>query len=356
MSAPDDAATPADDDLAWLPPDQVPTRKWPVVGEKQPLAEALDPATWSLRIEGAVAHPQTFDAAAVAAWPAEAFTLDVHCVTRWSRRAMTFEGRRLAELLDAAQPTPAACTVRFVAWSARDHDTTLPLAEALARCWLVHRAEGAPLPVSHGGPLRVVTEGRYFYKSLKWVRRIEILTEHRLGYWEREDGYHDGADPWPGDQRYLSGSLKPAARERFLAATDLAPWRTTTLRRVDLAGWRPASRDLRDLKLKGCDLRGAQLAGCDLRGINLSLSDLRGADLRGADLRGADLEGAWLQGADLRQADLSAAALTATTFVADGQGARLEGAVLRDATGLLEDQADYVSRASQGPAHQDDTP
>lgn len=339
----------AEDDASWLPPDQVPTRKWPVVGERGPSAAALDPATWHLEVSGAVVRPLHFNAAAVAAWPSQAFTTDVHCVTRWSRRAMTFEGRRLAELLDAAAPLPDACTVRFVAWSEREHDTTLPLDEARARCWLVHRAEGAPLPPEHGGPLRVVTEGRYFYKSLKWVRRIELLTEHRLGYWEREDGYHDHADPWPGDERYISGSLKPASRERFLAAADLAPYRTTTLRKVDLSGWQPATRDLRDLKLKGCDLRGAVLAGCDLRGINLSLSDLRGADLRGADLRGADLEGAWLQGADLRDADLRDAALTAATFEHGGQGARLAGARLEGASGLLEDQAAYVARARQMP-------
>lgn len=307
--------------MSWLPPDQIATRKWPVIGERQPLPEALDPATWSLTIDGAVHTPRTLTGADLTRWPQRPLTMDVHCVTRWSRRGVQFAGCPLAEVLADTQIHPEASTVRFVAWSQRQHDTSLPLAVALERCWLVTHADGAPLTVAHGGPLRVVTPGRYFYKSLKWVRRIELQINGTLGYWERTDGYHDTADPWPGDQRYISGSLDADTLARFRAATDFTRWRRDTIRRAELPGWQP-SAPLGAIKLKGCDLRGAQLRGQDLACANLSLSDLRGADLRDATLRGADLEGAYFQGADLRGADLRGALLTATTWT----DAHLEGA------------------------------
>ncbi|MCA9544556.1 MAG: pentapeptide repeat-containing protein, partial [Myxococcales bacterium] len=173
---------------------------------------------------------------------------------------------------------------------------------------------------------------RYFYKSLKWVRRIELRAEHALGYWEREDGYHDNADPWPGDERYITGNLTPAQLDRFKGLTDFSPWWTKTVRRADLRGWIPATPHLGSLRLKGCDLRGARLAGMDLRGANLSLSDLRGADL----------EGAFFAGADLRQADLRDCLLTATTFVDAAAAAAVDGADLRGAQGLLGAQRAWL--------------
>ncbi|MCA9539463.1 MAG: pentapeptide repeat-containing protein [Myxococcales bacterium] len=200
--------------------------------------------------------------------------------------------------------------------------------------------------------MRVVTPGRYFYKSLKWVARVELLTEDRLGYWERTDGYHNHADPWPGDERYVSGSLDAAELTRFREATDHERWRGRTLRSLDLRRWKPRVSTLGALQLKNCDLRGADLRGADLRGANLTLSDLRGADLRDADLRDADLEGARFAGADLRGARLDNAALTATCFFDDQQEARVDGLATGGATGLLEDQQAWLKargvRCSEG--------
>lgn len=333
----------------WLPPDQIATAKFPVVGERLPSPEALDPTTWSLTIDGLVRHPRVLRWDDWQALPRRALVMDIHCVTRWSRRETRFDGIPLAALLDAAGVEPAARFVRFVAWSARDHDTSLPLAVADGSTWLVDAADGAPLAVEHGGPVRAVTPGRYFYKSLKWVRRIELLAENRLGYWERSDGYHDNADPWPGDERFVGGSLRPGELDALRRGEQLARWRRQTVRGADLRGWDPPTRALGALLLKNCDLRGARLAGADLAGANFSLSDLRGADLRGADLRGADLEGANFAGADLRGADLRETALTATSFFAGEAAAprdeaQVAGAAFAGASGLLEGVAEWLAR------------
>jgi hypothetical protein len=332
-----------------LPPHQALTRKFPVVGEKAPPPAALDLAVWQLEIAGLVERPARLAWSDYLALPHGVRIVDLHCVTGWTRLDTRLAGVPLARLLDDAGVRPAARFVRFEAYSERAHDTSLPLAVALADTWLVHAVDGAPLAAEHGGPLRAVTPSRYFYKSLKWVRRIELLAEDRLGYWERESSYHNVGDPWAGDQRFSTGSIDPEELGRLRGGRDLAPWRRPrkVVLSADLRGWAPADRDLRGVQLKNCDLRDARLAGADLRGANLSLSDLRGADLAGADLRDADLEGADLAGANLTGADLSRAALSATRFVGEDDageplGARVDGMTARGAAGLLEAQERYL--------------
>lgn len=330
-------------DSDWLPPGQVATRKFPVVGERRPAAP--EDGVWRLDLVGLVERPRSWTVEGLRSRPGEERTTDIHCVTGWSRRRTRWTGFPLARLLEEAGPKPEARFVRFVAWSEHDHETSLPLDLALEDTWVVWARDGEALAVEHGGPLRTITPSRYFYKSIKWLRRIELMAEERLGTWERESSYHPVGDPWAGDQRFSSGSLSPERLEAFRSARSLVPWRGP--RRVmiglDLGGWAPKTRELGDLHLKSCDLRKASLAGADLRGANLSLSDLRAADLRGADLRGADLEGVDLRRADLRGADLRGAALTASRFVDAGAvGARVEGIRWSSEAGLLEEQEEYL--------------
>ncbi|MEO8503390.1 MAG: molybdopterin-dependent oxidoreductase [Acidobacteriota bacterium] len=336
-----------------LPPGQALTRKFPVVGEKSPESGALDLSAWGLAIGGLVARPSLLRWRDYLALPHRERVVDIHCVTGWSRLGTRFLGLPLSELLREARPTAEARFVRFESASPRRHDTSLPLDLALADTWLVHAVDGEPLSVEHGFPLRTLTPSRYFYKSLKWLRRIELFAEDRLGFWERDSSYHNVGDPWPGDQRFTTGSLDPEDLARFRDAESFAPWRTARRVMLGLAlpNWRPRSKDLSRLRLKNCDLRGADLAGCDLREANLSLSNLRLANLAGADLRGADLEGVDFSGADLRGADISGAALSATRFFdgskTDPEPARVEALRWEGASGLLEDQEEFLLRASR---------
>ncbi|MEZ5263807.1 MAG: molybdopterin-dependent oxidoreductase [Acidimicrobiales bacterium] len=325
-----------------LPPGQSPTRKLPVVGEREPGEHAPPETAWRLVVDGLVARPLDLPLADVVAAGTKRRHADIHCVTGWTRLDTTWSGLPLAELLDAAGPLPEARYARFESCSTRRHDTSLDLAQAMADTWVVHGFDGAPLERRHGGPLRSLTPGRYFYKSCKWLARIELLAEDRPGYWERTSAYHPIGDPWSGRQRFSTGSLPPEDLQRLRAATDLSGWRRRTVVGVELRGWDPADRTLAGIGLKGCDLREAQLAGCDLRGVNLSLSDLRGAVLRDADLRDADLEGADLRGCDLRGADLRAALGTATRL--RDAATRLDGARVTGLSGLLEDEQAWLDR------------
>jgi hypothetical protein len=317
-----------------------------MVGEREPSSELSDPRNWRLEIVGLVNRPSSIDLDTFLARADHELVFDIHCVTSWSRFGARWTGIPLEELLDEAEPTEEAKFVSFEAYSERGHHTSLPLSLAREDCWLVHSFDGAPLEIGHGGPVRVVTPSRYFYKSLKWVKRIVLLADDRLGWWEEGSFYHNNADPWAGDERFTSGSIRPDQVRRFLDAGAYDKYRGRVMMGLDLRSWMPASNDLRRLQLKNCDMRGVSLPGVDLRESNLSLSDLRGADLSGADLSGSDLEGVNFSGADLSGADLSGTALSATRFVDESGGARLAGAIFDGSFGLVEEQEEFVARST----------
>jgi hypothetical protein len=252
----------------------------------------------------------------------------------------------LSDVLNAARPTPDARFVRCA--SGRGHDTTLPLATALQATLLathVDLGDGlAPLAPGHGGPLRGVTRERYFYKSVKWLRRIECLVDDRLGFWERTAGYHNGADPWT-EQRYVVRGVDGPALRRMIAARDFGGH---DLLGADLRGLDLEGASFAGAQLRAADLTGAVLRGADLTGANLTNARLTGADLRHARLESADLEGADLTDADLRGATGSPASLTATEFVAaDGaRGAHVSGLDWSGTprVGLLETQEAYLTQ------------
>lgn len=315
-----------------LPPGQIETGRFPVVGERAPSAEIDE---WSLEISGLVSAPKRFDLDTFHELPHRDVIFDIHCVTGWTRRNSTFTGVPLADLVE---PAPGARFVSFSSFSERNHHTSLPVDYALANSWVVHSFDGEPLAAEHGGPVRVVTPGKYFYKSVKWLRTIELLAEDRLGWWETNSSYHNNADPSSGRERFTTGSLRPGQLERFLASDDYSKYRGRVLIGLDLRSWAPSASDLSRLYLKHCDLRGVDLSGVDMRNSNLSLSNLAGADLSGADLSGSDLEGADFTDARLDGANLSDTALSAARF----DGATVAGACFDRSWGLVEAQQEYL--------------
>jgi DMSO/TMAO reductase YedYZ molybdopterin-dependent catalytic subunit len=285
--------------------------KWPVIGERSPRA---DDSPWTVSVGGLVECHCQFDLSQLASLPQVERRIDLHCVTRWSKPAVLFGGVELAVLLSRARPTAEARFLSFVARSERRHDTSLPLAEAgELGVLLALTAEGSPLAVEHGGPVRCITPGRYLYKSLKWLERIELLADDRLGFWERTAGYHNRADPGR-EERYIASQLGKAEAAALVAGRDL--------RGRELLGLDVAGHDLTGLQAEGALLRNANFSGCRLEQANfaranLSNARLVGADLRNASFREADLEGADLSEADLRGTDLRGAALTACSFLGD---------------------------------------
>lgn len=319
-----------------LPVGQIETKRFPIVGERAP---SPDISNWRLRVSGLVESERVLDLDQYETLNHRTLTFDIHCVTSWTRIGATFTGVPLSDLV---APLPGARFVSFGAYSDRDHHTSLPVEYALANTWVVHQFDGLNLTPEHGGPVRTVTPDRYFYKSIKWLRSVEVLAEDRLGWWETHSSYHNIGDPTTGEQRFTSGSLRPDQLERFLSASSYDKYKGRVLLGLDLRSWAPVSSDLSRLYLKNCNLTGVDLTGANMRVCNLSLSDLSDAQLSGADLSGSDLEGADFAGADLSDADLGFTALSATRF----QGAKVSGARFEGAWGLVESQQAYLK--SQG--------
>ena len=180
-----------------LPPGQVKTDKWPVLHYGS--VPRIDLATWDFRVEGLVAHPQRWTWEEFKALPRVQVDSDIHCVTRWSRYDNRWAGVSLREVLRRAAPKPEA---RFAIIHAEQGFTTnLPLEElANDDVLLADMHDGVPLTPEHGWPLRLVVPRRYFWKSAKWIRSIELSPADQPGFWER-NGYHNQADPW-NEERY----------------------------------------------------------------------------------------------------------------------------------------------------------
>lgn len=288
-----------------LPPNQalVAPGKWPVIGEKKPLQSD---APWNVTVKGLVNASQAWSLADLAELPQEERVVDIHCVTRWSKLGVRFRGVALDVLLDAAGPADEAQYISFVARSTHRHSTSLRLDDARQlNVLVVTHCEGEPLEESHGGPVRTVVPGRYFYKSVKWLEEIELLKEDRLGTWEAESGYHNVADPWR-EERYIVRDMDRREVRRLLDARDFSArdLLSITADRMDLHGLQAQEAILRNSSFVEADLRGANFDGAFLANSHFQKADLRGAYFGDADLEGADLRGADLRGANLRGASL----------------------------------------------------
>ena len=184
-------------DPARLPPGQYLTEKWPVLHAGD--VPKTDLATWDLKIWGEVETPVTLSFEQLRALPATDLTIDIHCVTRWSRFDTRFKGVRWRELAALCSPKESA---RFVvAHAEQGYTANVPLA-ALEdeNALVVYEADGEPLTPDHGWPVRLFIPSKYFWKSAKWLRGIELSPVDKPGIWERY-GYSNDAEYWK-DERY----------------------------------------------------------------------------------------------------------------------------------------------------------
>ena len=181
-----------------LPPGQYLTRDFPVLATGPTPIDAAE--NWSLSIGGAVERSREWSWDELLAIPSETITVDIHCVTQWTKLDTTWTGVSLDVLLEEAGPLDA----RFaVAHSADGYETNLPLADLTGgRAWLVWEYEGSPLEPPHGGPARLLVPHLYFWKSAKWVRGLTLTVDDEPGFWELA-GYNNYGDPWR-EQRYWS--------------------------------------------------------------------------------------------------------------------------------------------------------
>ena len=181
-------------DSARLPPGQYLTHDFPVLSAGPTPHNAL--AKWTFSIEGG-REPKSWTWPEFQALPAETVTVDIHCVTRWSKFDTSWRGVSLDVLLDAVgYDHPYA-----LAFCDGGYTTNLPVADLTGgKAWVAFSYDGGPLPAEHGGPARLLVPHLYFWKSAKWVRGLRLRDVDQPGFWETY-GYNMYGDPWR-EQRY----------------------------------------------------------------------------------------------------------------------------------------------------------
>ncbi|MBB2755264.1 UNVERIFIED_ORG: DMSO/TMAO reductase YedYZ molybdopterin-dependent catalytic subunit [Rhizobium aethiopicum] len=180
-----------------LPPGQHLVKNWPVLDLGQQPVISTD--SWRLEVRGLVETTLTLNWADFQAIEQSTKVSDIHCVTTWSRYDNKWRGVSTRDLLDLAMPKPDAGYIMLTSYDG--YTTNLPLADFAAEdAILVTSWEGLPLTPDHGGPMRLVVPHLYFWKSAKWLRRIELMSGDEAGFWEK-NGYHMYGDPWR-EQRY----------------------------------------------------------------------------------------------------------------------------------------------------------
>ncbi len=185
-------------DPARLPPGQYITEKWPVLHAGS-VPDYPDLSTWTLRVFGEVEEELELSWEQLNALPRGENQQDIHCVTRWSRFDARFEGVHWREIAALARPKATAAFV--IAHAEHGFTANVPLRFLTDdNALLVTHADGEPLTPDHGYPLRLVIPGKYFWKSAKWLRGIELSAVDVPGFWERY-GYNNDADPWQ-EERY----------------------------------------------------------------------------------------------------------------------------------------------------------
>jgi DMSO/TMAO reductase YedYZ molybdopterin-dependent catalytic subunit len=154
---------------------------------------------FQLKVHGEVEAPFTLSYAELLSMPQTTLSVDVHCVTGWSVMGAKVKGVLLSDLAARAKLKPSARHVVFEA--AHGYTANVALREALGPKVMVARElEGAPLPRTHGGPLRALVPDLYFWKSAKWLTGVRFVARDEPGFWETR-GYHNHGDPWR-EERY----------------------------------------------------------------------------------------------------------------------------------------------------------
>ena len=182
-----------------LPPGQYETRDFPVLSAGPTPRTSL--ATWDFTIRDSAGASKRWSWDELQSLPRDTPTVDIHCVTKWSKFDTKWEGVSIDTLLDGARASGVTDGAFVLAFCDGGYTTNLPLADVTGgKAWVAFGYDGAPLPPEHGGPARLLVPHLYFWKSAKWVRGLQLLASDKPGFWEQL-GYHDRGDPWR-EQRY----------------------------------------------------------------------------------------------------------------------------------------------------------
>jgi DMSO/TMAO reductase YedYZ molybdopterin-dependent catalytic subunit len=175
-----------------LPPGQYLVNDFPVLSAGPTPHTPLD--RWTFSMEGLVKAPVSWSWDDFLKLPSQEYTVDISCVTKWTKLDTKWRGVSVDTLLQNAQIDAGATYV--MAFSDGEYTTNVPLAEMInGQAFVAYEFDGKPLEAEHGGPARLVVPHLYFWKSAKWVRGLRFMDHDQPGFWEAL-GYNMHGDPW----------------------------------------------------------------------------------------------------------------------------------------------------------------
>lgn len=193
-----------------LPPGQSLTQKFPVL-HYGPIPK-FDPSTWNLQVWGEVEQHGSWTWEQFSKLPRTGITMDIHCVTRWSKFDTAWEGVTIRTMMDEGFIKLTKNANYLIQHAEHGFTVNVSIEVALADNFLLAtHFNGEPITPEHGYPLRAIVgaipgkEGMhepYFWKGAKWLRGLEFSEKDKLGFWEQA-GYHNDAGVWE-EQRFAS--------------------------------------------------------------------------------------------------------------------------------------------------------
>ena len=186
---------PADEQAGRVPPGQYLTDGFPVLSAG-PTPRTM-PEKWTFSITEGAETRKSWNWQEFRALPAESVTVDIHCVTRWSKLDTQWRGVSVDTLLADIKHDASY----VLAFSDGGYTTNMPIQDVTdGKAWIAFDFGGQPLDPEHGGLARLLVPHLYFWKSAKWVRGLSLRDHDEPGFWETY-GYHMYGDPWK-EQRY----------------------------------------------------------------------------------------------------------------------------------------------------------
>ncbi|HLC31794.1 MAG TPA: sulfite oxidase-like oxidoreductase [Candidatus Nanoarchaeia archaeon] len=182
-----------------LPPGQYETKDFPVLSLGP--TPKISKESYSLEIKGLVEKPLTLSFNQLLKLKNETITKDIHCVTHWSKFDSIWSGVPFEEILKQIKPKKEATYI--LAHSYDGYSTNIPLEDLKSKqAWIAFTYDNQDIPSEHGGPVRLLIPHLYFWKSAKWLNKIEFIPADHPGFWEVR-GYHNYGNPWK-EQRYTN--------------------------------------------------------------------------------------------------------------------------------------------------------
>jgi DMSO/TMAO reductase YedYZ molybdopterin-dependent catalytic subunit len=150
---------------------------------------------WSLSVGGLVDRPMKLSVSDLRGLPSATEYVTLECISNNVGGELlstgSFTGVSLRDLLEKAGPQAGGTWVAFKARDGYAESLPISLVQSAPEILVAYELDGAPLPVGHGFPARILIPGHYGMKGPKWLDSITVVDHESGGYWEAQGWDHN---------------------------------------------------------------------------------------------------------------------------------------------------------------------